>query len=346
MSNITAFTVLVIICVLFAAGGAAAQEQEIPAEPEIAWEIENPPNTGGNRRYSLGISPQFGMVYGQAAEIVYSDGKTKNELLSQLLWDMKPLFYTGAALDFGRTNPMEKWGFFSGLSFKAGIPARSGKMEDRDWQSSQNTALTNYSAHDNETREFFWLEGTAGVSIPIKSLFALRTYIGVSYMRFSFTGWNGSLRYATGSGGQYGSINDAKEIELFGKVINYTQDWLLIAPGVSAELRFLRLFSGALFFQISPLIWCADLDEHLMREPQMQFNGYTRWGLFLEPRARLAFNPDERLSLSLEFAWRYVAGSRGEAYQRPLSGGEYAPSGEAGTGLSMTDTGFMAKIRL
>jgi outer membrane protease len=282
------------------------------------------------------------MVYGHAEEIVYSSGSTKNEMLSQLLWDMKPLFYCGALLDFGRTNPMEKWGFFSAVSFKAGIPAKSGKMEDRDWQSTANTALTNYSSHDNETREFFWLEGTAGVSIPVKSLFALRAYAGVSYMRFSFTGWNGSLRYASGSGGDFGSIDDAEEIAIFGRVINYSQDWLLLAPGVSAEFRFLTFFSGELFFQISPLIWCADLDEHLL--VMKEFRDYTRWGLFLEPRARLAFNPGERLSLSLDFAYRYITGSRGEVYQRPLTGGAYAHAGEAGTGLSMMDTGFMVKI--
>ncbi|MDR0583838.1 MAG: omptin family outer membrane protease [Treponema sp.] len=340
MRNITAFRILVITGVLFAAGGAFAQE------PEISRETENLPsfNAGGNRRYSLGISPQFGMVYGQVEEIVYSGGKTKNELLSQLLWDMKPLFYCGVLLDFGRTDPMEKWGFFSGLSFKAGIPARSGKMEDRDWQSTESTALTNFSSHDNETKEFFWLEGTAGVSFPIKSLVALRTYIGVSYMRFSFSGWDGYLRYATVNNGQYGSVSDAQEIALSGKVINYTQDWLLAAPGVSAEFRFLRLFSGALFFQISPLIWCADVDEHLLAGKE--FKDYTRWGLFLEPRARLAFNPGERLSLSLEFAYRYITGSRGEVYQRPLTGGEYSLGGEAGAGLSMMDTGFLVKIHL
>jgi outer membrane protease len=337
--NITVFRILVIICAFFAAGRTFCQGQEIPLE------IKNSPSpdTGGKRRYSLGISPQFGMVYGHAEEIVYSSGSTKNEMLSQLLWDMKPLFYCGVLLDFGRTDPMEKWGFFSDLSFKAGIPSRSGKMEDRDWQSTTSSALTNYSSHDNETREFFWLEGMVGVSIPIKSLFALKTYAGVSYMRFSFSGWNGFLRYASGSGGNFGSVDDAVEVSVSGKVINYTQDWLLVAPGVSAEFHFLNLFSGELFFQISPLIWCVDLDEHLM--VGREFRDYTRWGLFLEPRARLAFNPGERLSLSLDFAYRYITGSRGEVYQRPLAGGEYTQAGEAGAGLSMMDTGFMVKIR-
>lgn len=342
MRTITAFAVLVISIGSLSAGVRAfGQSTEVLPETE-----DSVPAPARDRRYSLGISSLFGMVYGSAEEIVYPTGSTKGEFLSQLLWDMKPLFYCGALLDFSPIDPMEKWSFYSALSFKAGIPAKTGKMEDRDWQSVENSALTNYSVHDNESREAFWLEGAFGVSFPIKSRFLFSLSANVSYMHFSFTGWGGSFQYAAEtSAGHFSPIGEAQKGSFSsGKVINYTQDWLIVAPGLSLNARFLSYFSAELFFQISPLIWCADLDQHLLTGDQ--FRDYTRWGLFLEPKGRLVFIPNQRLSLSLDLAYRYITGSRGEVYVQPSGSGKYIPAGAAGTGLSLLDTGILCKIRL
>jgi outer membrane protease len=286
--------------------------------------------------YAFSAAPQFGLLYGQAEEIVYPTD-TKGELLSQLLWDMKPLMYYGLALDISPVEPMRRWGFFSTLSLKAGIPAITGVMEDRDWRSKVNDSLTDYSIHDNQTGELFFLDAAAGLSVPIRPRFVLKAYTGVSYMRFHFSGVDGY--------GTYAWTTPAWEKRPYsGKVINYTQEWLILAPGVSFDVRFLRRFAAELAVQVSPFIISADLDEHLTT--RTQFRDYMRCGLFIEPKAVFSAAVSQWLALSITCSWRHISGTRGETYSRTIGTGTYNSTGSAGAGLSLWDCGLLFKIRL
>lgn len=299
--------------------------------------------------YAISLSPRFGLLYGQAEEIVYPT-TTKGEMLSQLLWDMKPLFYYGLLMELSPVRPMERWGFFSVLSMKAGMPAVTGVMEDRDWDSVQNDALTHFSSHDNETREMYWIDFSAGLSFPLRPLFVLKAFAGVSYMRFAFSGEDGNGVYAREQGSQgsqiYHPITDAPTTYNFnGKVINYTQDWFIVSPGVSFSYYFLSVFSAALSFQISPLIFCNDMDEHLTRN--LQYRDYTRGGLFFEPSFNFSFTANKWLGVLFELSYRSIAGSQGVIYLRSYGEGNYLPAASmAGTGLSIWDASLMLKVRL
>jgi len=296
--------------------------------------------------YALSICPQFGFIYGQAEEIVYPSSRYKAELLSQLLWDIKPVFYYGLAMDFARAQPMDTWGFFSNLSLKNGIPHKSGNMEDRDWESIENDALTKYSIHDNFTDNVLFLDFSAGFSFPLKRILLLKAYLTVSYMHFSFYGENGHASYARETGGNiFASINDnPHKISFDGRVINYTQEWLTIAPGVSLGYYFTSRFLAELAFQISPLVYCTDLDEHLMT--YTQYRDYMRYGVFIEPGFHVSWFAGKRLELSLKCSWRHIGGTRGETYQSSFFSDNFVRNGEAGAGLSVIDTGLCLKIRL
>jgi outer membrane protease len=324
MKNITAFAVLVIITSTLTVKPALCQEKE------------------RNFRFSFG--PQFGFVHGQALEVVYPVD-TKGRLLSELLWDMKPVFYYGAVLDFGPAESVKSPAFFSSLSFKAGVPNDSGIMEDRDWQSTENAALTNFSSHTNRTREFYWLDVKAGVSLPVKSLFYIKPFLSGSWSRFSFTGRDGYAKYARekikGSA-TYFPIDDNPNVSSFtGDVIRYTQDWFLIAAGFTVGIKFLSNFSFDLSFQISPLTFCGDTDEHLLTDTV--YRDTTRWGLFLGPGGKLSYNL-QRLELSLEFTYRYIGETAGETYINQNDSGYFSSTGKAGAGLSFTDTAFMVTV--
>ncbi|MDR2476238.1 MAG: omptin family outer membrane protease [Treponema sp.] len=337
MKNISAFLVLVTILCL----------------PALAQEAEN--DGAFNRKesgYAVSITPQFGMLYGQAEEIVYPTD-TKGEMMSQLLWDLKPLFYYGLSMELSPAKAAERWGFFSVLSLKTGIPGITGVMEDRDWLSIENGELTHYSIHDNETREMLWLDFSAGFSFPLPPLFIFKAFAGVSYMRFSFSGWDGHGTYALEDPPNsyiYKPITESPlEYDFSGKVINYTQRWLLVAPGLSLSFRFLGFFSFDLAFQISPLIFCNDLDEHLSTTVQTQYRDYMSGGIFLEPRGGFTFTATEWLSLQFEFAWRYIDGSRGTIYSKTYGDavGNYGLGlSDSGAGLSVMDARILFKVQL
>jgi len=326
MKNITAFAVLVIMihCAQF------AFTQEEPAAS-----------------YAVSTWTEFGMLFGQAKEIVFPSD-TKAELLSLLLWDIKPVFYYGLTLDFSRAQPMTQWGFFANLSLKNGIPVISGNMEDRDWMSKENTALTHYSIHDNFTEKLFFFDVSTGFSFPFKRVLLMKTYLTVSYMHFAFSGKFGYGTYARSKGdGKYESIDENPVYYSFAdreKIITYTQNWFIIAPGISLGCYFNTRFCAELVFQISPLVFCNDLDQHLTT--YTQYRDYMRGGIFIEPGFHFSYIAGKRFELSLEFSWRYIGGTWGETYASPLLTQNYERQGKAGAGLSVINTGLCLKIRL
>jgi len=328
MKNITSLTVLVIILLSLSLPYKAHCQEE-----------------NRERNYGFSFGTQFGFVHGQSLELVYPTD-TKGELLSELRWDMKPVFYYGAEISFGLSDIMSRVGFFSSVSYKIGVSADSGVMEDRDWWSTENDSLTVFSSHTNKTGEFYKLDAVIGVSFPVKSYFYIMPFISGSWMRFSFAGRDGygkRARDKPSSSAAYYPINDnPHEYTFSGEVIRYKQDWFLIAAGFSIGTKLLSPFYFDISFQISPLTYCTAVDEHLTSNDTYLDN--TVMGLFLEPRGSFSFTM-ERIEFSLEFAYRYIGRTRGESY-RKTNNGNYIPNGEAGAGLSFMDTRLLVKLRI
>jgi outer membrane protease len=212
-----------------------------------------------------------------------------------------------------------------------------------------NSDLTDYSVHDNKTNGFFRAAGELGLSVPVRSFLLLKLNAGVSYMRFDFSAFDGRSVYAREQSpfipGVFFPIDDQPNEGVFsGGVINYTQDWLIAAPGFSLCFYLPGSFSAELLFQASPLIWCSAVDQHLQRNTE--FRDFLRWGVFFEPRGKIGWNPFPLFEFSLEVGYRFIGETRGETYSRSMSSDQYIEGGEAGAGLSILDAGLLFKIRL
>jgi len=334
VKNIAVLAVLVII---FSAYSYAEEKKNTD---DTAWKDEiydaNSSAEESENNYGFSFGPQFGFVWGQTMEYVYPrPGETKNELLSELVWDMKPVFYIGIQAQFSRIDMTSRPGLFFSVSFKAGIPADSGVIEDRDWLSPYNSELTRFSSHTNKTDKFFWLDAAAGYSFPVKSFFYIKPFIGGSWMRFSFTGRDG-----------YGIYNDCnpKEQDFSGETgISYRQDWFLLAAGFSTGTNILSPFFFDLSFQITPLTYCAATDNHFLTDTV--FRDITRWGFFLEPsfNMSLVVKPVE---FSFVFTYRHIGKTKGESYGNEGGTGFYLSANKAGTGLSVFDLRFLVSLSL
>ena len=272
------------------------------------------------------------MLYGAGEEIVY---KTPDTYLSQLLWDIKPLFYLGTDMGFSRVNPLAGWGVALGLSLKFGLPGEVGIMEDRDWQSDDHNHVTDFSSHENNIQGAVILDITAGVTLPIASRLVLGVYLGFSYMRFSWAAENGYYQY-----------EDTRwaEIPIYGPVISYSQTWFIFFPGLSLSVPFLKLFSWEARFAITPLLFCFAEDDHFAR--QLRFRDrLEHQGLFLEPALSLTVSPRPNLDISLSVSYRYL-GARGYSEAQNATGnGSYVEAGNAGASFSALDAGLSVKIR-
>ncbi|MDR2608318.1 MAG: omptin family outer membrane protease [Treponema sp.] len=275
---------------------------------------EEPVPPGKSFPYTLSLSQSAGFLYGHGEERVY---KEDGALLSQLLWEMKPLFYYGAGLDFSRNNKYENTGFSTALSLKAGFPSLSGIMEDRDWN-TQDGELSNYSTHYNYTEGALILDYRAGLSIPLYSRLLLELYLGFSWMHFNWIARDGYILYPKD---QYGSYldgtalgPDAEKDPYDGPAIGYSQDWLLIFPGAGLSLPLNRFFAIAFSFRWSPLIFCEARDDHFATKTE--YSDSMNFGLYLEPRAEISFMPKERLLLSLYCSWRKLEANPGDTISR------------------------------
>jgi outer membrane protease len=307
MKNITALTVLVIIFL--------AITQNICAQ----------------RNYAFSLGLYSGFLYGQAMEYVYPAGETQNDLLSELKWDMKPLFYLGLNIDFYRIT---SGGFFASLNFKAGIPAGSGYMEDRDWLSPGDNSLTRFSKHTNKTSEYYSVSFKSGYSFPLNPYFYVKPYIHGAWTRFAFTGKDG-----------YGYYSDSTPPELIfsGNVIRYKQDWLLLAAGLSLSVQFPINLTIDLSFQISPLTYCIAEDEHILGNTV--YRDYSFFGLYLEPAVSLSYKI-RQFEISLDFAYRYIGRTSGLSYTNNNNLGFSLSANKAGAGLSLLETNLLFKINL
>jgi outer membrane protease len=288
----------------------------------------------GKWAYAFSVSPTLGIYWGRAEEIVYKNSDT-SDYLSQLLWDLKPLVYTGTDLEFGPRNLWTKSGFTAGLSLKYGFPFKTGIMEDRDWKGSDT--LTHYSRHDAHSNGSFMFGLSLGFSWAFISRITLKVYGDFSYLRFSWTAEDGYYKYPPTD----------PEKSIYGPGITYTQNWLIFSPGVRFALRISRYFSLNGFTMATPFIYGFCRDEHYLKK--IRFDDYLGWGLFIKGGIGFAFSPWKDLEFALSIGGSLIEGPRGDDYQMAVgeTDGSYARYPDiGGAGFLALDVGFSVKITL
>jgi outer membrane protease len=292
---------------------------------------------------ALSLDFTFGAKYGQAEEIVYNTdkyGPYTDTRYSELLWDLKPLLYWGVALDYSPRNPQSK-GFLVRTALQAALPGKTGIMEDRDWR-GPGDILSDFSTHDNDTEGAWFLDFSAGYTLPFFSRMRLEFYGTVHYMNFHWTAREGYGQYDVANGVSPGTLKSP----FFGPVIRYSQDWLLFAPGVALGLSFFRNFTAALSFEISPLIIAVAVDEHLVTKAQ--YTDTMFFGLFMEPRGEFVFSPHEGFDIALSCSYRFIRGPRGntQAKQHTGSGSSIEFFNAGGAAYYVLDGGLSLTVHL
>jgi outer membrane protease len=324
---------------LVSISGLCAQTQQDPSQPALKVFDS----------YALSSSASFGFLYGQSEEQVYVYKEDVETLYSQLLWDMKPLFYYGSALEFSPLKPIQRWGPFAALSFRFGFPNKTGVMEDRDWRGT-GSELTDFSSHDNYTRGAALVDASIGLSMPLASLLVIKTYLAYSYMFFAWCGQNG-----------YGDYGTRGHYVFSGTVINYTQMWNMVLGGIAVSYPFLDVFSVSAALQLGTVVSYSAQDDHLTNKFQdintvkigygRQFTDTASGGLLLEPRFEFTWSPLNKLSIALSAGWRRISALKGTSVsirqEASSTGSNNTPqsAGIIGAAYSVLDAGLSIKVR-
>ena len=312
------------------------------------------PTAAANEPLSFSVSPLAGTIWGQGEEILFKY-RDRDQRISELLWDLKPLFYVGMAADVGPSDPFRGSGFSAAASAKFGVPMRTGIMEDRDWQYMDNDRLTNYSQHDANTQSAVLTDVSLGYSFMLSSFLALRFFGEFSYMHFNWMAEDGFIQYLPTDDngnilpGQTWTPNIPK-IPIYGPGIRYIQDWYILTPGLSLSARFSEFLGAGINIRYTPLVFGNDRDDHLFG--MRIFSGEFRYGQYLDGGANLTLSPSDRLDFSVLGSFRHISGMRGE--NTVLIGGigsniftgiSFINPFDAGAGYWGLDIGLKARMR-
>ena len=311
--------------------------------------VSAPADTGDvpeSGRYRFSLSPNIGILYGHSEEIVYKEAPNRNLYQSELLWDLKPLLYIGLKADFAPEGSSRRQGFAAALSFKAGLPLKSGIMEDSDWDNLEPYYyLSRYSRHDAYSKTAVFLDASAGYFRRFAGSLAFYVYGEFSFMHFSWLGRDGYTQYASQtSEGLYLPWNPNLPMNyVYGELIRYKQDWFVLSPGVSLDWDINRLFSMNAHFNYSPLVYCAARDDHFPNQPGSRtYFDYLYFGHYLKSGGELILSPSQKTSLSLSASYKWITGARGDTFQ----GGSLFDKDGAGAALKTLDMGLAVKFRL
>jgi len=290
--------------------------------------------------FGFSVTPSFGALYGQARELVYYP--KSEEFLSELQWDLKPLFYAGLAVEFGPANSFAQHGIVGNLSFKMGIPQKTGNMVDRDWDTItypwvDSGTLTNYSRHDNFSERAIMADISFGCSFHISNFIALGPDLNFSYMHYYWNAKDGYYQYLSTPGQT--QVSEIPPVPMKGTVMEYTQNWFVLSPGVFVKFRLGRFFSLNGNFYYSPLIYCADRDEHPHRN--ITFLDYLYYGHYIKGGGGITFSPMENLDLTIFLSYSSIVDSKGDAYKN-----NYKMEEPAGGGYYAFEFGLSARLRL
>jgi outer membrane protease len=294
--------------------------------------------------HNFSIGGSFGLLNGQGEEIVYNGAYTDDKL-SQLLWDIKPLFYAGLDIKYSWLKPANKWGLFANGSIKFGFPGETGVIEDRDWMASNlPNVLTHYSVHDNKTESAILLDFDIGASFVIFQKFLLKASISYHYMHWVWAAFGGSILYPAKDIDDDGYLDQQHGyLDSSVKGLAYEQTWHIISPGIAFYGEFNPFFDIEIAFQATPLIWCNALDNHFLRDLVITEN--MSLGLFIEPSLLFSFKPINHFSLSLSVAYRNISGARGDSFYK-YPDESFTVQYRAGAGYSAFDICLIAKFKL
>jgi outer membrane protease len=242
-------------------------------------------------------------VYGVSREIVWN-GSAR---LSELDWDLKALATAGLAVDWTLPSGMRL-----GLSARAGLPGRTGSLQDYDWLGAGGW-WTNYSRHDARVDGALLADLELGWGSSAGAL-RFEPFVGLGAMYFNWTATDGYLQYIPYPYTYTVTPPDVAPVPIYGTGIIYRQAWLWPALGLKASWSPARSLDLRASFAFSPSVYCADEDFHALRS--VVFTETMGGGFLLEPRLSLDWRAAERVSLRLEIGYRAIAGLRGDSYAR------------------------------
>jgi len=286
-----------------------------------------------------------GLLQGEARELVYQD----NIKLSELFWPMNTLKTVGLE---NRIVWADKLGI--DFSISTAFPGVSGTMIDKDFlYAKDRSAMTNYSEHTAYLEQM--LDFSAGISwhfsLPLvipgaEKNTGLTPRLGYRYMTMSWNGSRGFGQYANhgieNADHLYETCDpwsaDIAKVPYTGTVITYRQEYVIPTAGLTMSLPFGKSFEIKVGADLSPYVWCNDIDIHMARTPPKEFHDILAGGYCIEPNAYVRWDATNHFAIFMNGNWTYIDGLRGETYSKSISADLFTKNNKANGGGAALST--------
>jgi len=266
------------------------------------------------KNHSFSMQVESGVLYGTAYEIFYGTSHSA-DYVSELQWNIKPLWFVGAFFEYTPKEPLTNNALFFSADLKIGIPSKTGVMEDRDWlDRSKPDVLTHFSSHDNQTKEAFIMNNATGFSIPLMGNFLAKVSLDFMLMHFQFEAWDGYTQYGTNTTNPpYNPWNpDLKKVDFKGKGIDYYQLWILLKPTFGLEWH-RKKFIFKTAFSVNTDVFCYTVDNHFVRTPPFTVTGMLQNGFFFEAKGSFFYKISKNFSVGVSLTYTNIESVRGDA---------------------------------
>ena len=270
-----------------------------------------------NDTLSVRITPRVDFVSGIINEYVFNEKNLHTDHKeSQLDWDLTVIPVLGITGDFTLFRHV-----YIGFDGSAGIPIRSGHMQDYDWLNSvvdeteypswhldDPNQLTNYSIHDNYLEKYITFSASLGYNIFLPAEIKLTPLIAYQYEFIAFTGKDGYSIY---------KWNNWQKESFSGKVISYKQELNSMLLGLSLKVSTIPHIFLAADCLVSPkMTFLNALDYHY--NPRL----FHPYGVAFWDKLTNIFQLQSKLLIQYKFNNIPRAGLSGAIQYIPLSKGD------------------------
>jgi outer membrane protease len=307
------------------------------------------------------FSPKFSLANGMQDEFVFAGGKK----LSELNWQIKnvPVFAADAKISYRK--------IFVSAGGKIGIPKKSGKLFDGDWQNALNSSesissiKTNYSEGENSLKNYRSFFINAGGEFSFGRI-SILPFAGMDFSAWKFKSSDGKGRYSTNENGIFFSAEAKEFYEQNGYYGSYSlckTELPLCAIQLEREILFTWIGSGFrvspaerlevnFSFAVSPFAYARSLDTHYTdrSETYAKFFLDEMWSKWCAVKENLcisfAFSKNHTIYLSAENVFSStLRGTTKISYGKSSSGGYYRSLGESGASVSVTEFSFGYRLK-
>ncbi len=262
------------------------------------------------------LSLHTGFLYGAIGEYVYN-GKYK---LSELNWDVKPLFYIGNAVNVCLNN-----GFIAGFGYWSGLNKDMDSMEDIDWNYSG--IKTSKSVHDCILMTARFFDAYAGYSFAIKTSHNLSIQLGYKYQQIILEARDGYKdAYAE-------SLPGYTHMKISGVFVQYEQKCNIPYIGMSWRFQFFKRFYSQLFGIYGPYIFCDVIDSHISNN--LTFYDSFKGGNYISAGALFGWEINPFCLLSLCGSYTKILRFRGDTYSVETASGTRSMTYNNGAAMSL-----------